>query len=60
MSRARTEKYERLLNILYIKIFKLILQECSELSSIESNAGVKAVCLKSVIDVKGVKQITRK
>lgn len=35
-------------------------EECSELTSVESSVGVKAVCLKSVIDVGGnVKQITR-
>lgn len=33
--------------------------ECSEPGTIEKAAGIKAVCLKNVIDVKGAKQITR-
>jgi len=34
-------------------------KECDELTQAEKLGSIKAVCFKSVIDVKGVKQITR-
>ncbi|KAG5683195.1 hypothetical protein PVAND_012491 [Polypedilum vanderplanki] len=34
-------------------------ETCSDPSTAESALGIKAVCLKSVVDIQGVKQITR-